>query len=60
MNTMKAEQFCVQGERITIVFPESKYDLIRHKVIKAQAEASFKIEKLENFVMLNGGWVREF
>ena len=57
---MKAEQFCVQGERITIVFPESKYDLIRHKVIKAQAEASFKIEKLENFVMLNGGWVREF
>lgn len=57
---MKAEQFCVQGERITIVFPESKYDLIRHKIIKAQTEASFKIEKLENFVMLNGGWMKDF
>lgn len=57
---MKAEQFCVQGERITIVFPESKYDLIKHKVFKAQTEAQFKIEKLENFVMLNGGWLKDF
>ena len=56
---MKAKQFYVQGERLTIVFPESKYDLIRHKVIKAQTQAEFKIEKLENFVLLNGGWVKD-
>ncbi len=57
---MKAEQFRIRNEVLTVVIPESKYDLIKNKIWKFQFDQSAHLTALEKFVMLNGGWIKDF
>jgi hypothetical protein len=57
---MKAEQFKIRSEVLTVVIPESKYELIKNKIWKFQCDANFQFTMLERFVTLNGGWIKDF
>lgn len=57
---MKAEQFEIRSEVLTVVIPESKYELIKNKIWKFQCDANFQFAMLERFVTLNGGWIKDF
>ena len=57
---MKAEQFKIRSEVLTVVIPESKYELIKNKIWKFQCDVNFQFTMLERFVTLNGGWIKDF
>lgn len=57
---MKAEQFKIRSEVLTVVIPESKYELIKNKIWKFQFDTNFQFAMLERVVTLNGGWIKDF
>jgi hypothetical protein len=57
---MKAERFEIKSEVLTVVIPESKYELIKNKICKFQGDSNFQFAMLEKFVTLNGGWIKDF
>ena len=57
---MKAEQFRIRNEILTVVMPEAKYELIKNKICKLQRDQSIHLTAFEKFVTINGGWIKDF
>lgn len=54
------EFFELDKERITLVFPKCRNDLVKHYLIKMSKSVVVCRESIETFITLNGGWIKEF